>query len=80
VSPANVLDWRRDLAGTGDHLTAMEWWDVNLVGRDEPERAGREVRYRVVGAELAAVARRLEVVGVAWDRRLAAVKEIAEGL
>jgi hypothetical protein len=43
-------------------------------------RAGREVRYRVVGAELAAVARRLEVVGVAWDRRLAAIKEIAEGL
>ena len=39
VSPANFLDWRRDLAGTIDHLTAMEWWDVNLVGRDEPERA-----------------------------------------
>jgi putative ABC transport system permease protein len=39
VSPANFLDWRRDLAGTIDHLTGMEWWDVNLVGRDEPERA-----------------------------------------
>jgi putative ABC transport system permease protein len=39
VSPANFLDWRRDLAGTVDHLTGMEWWDVNLVGRDEPERA-----------------------------------------
>jgi hypothetical protein len=39
VAPANFLDWRRDLAGTIDHLSAMEWWDVNLVGRDEPERA-----------------------------------------
>jgi putative ABC transport system permease protein len=39
VSPADFLDWRRDLAnGTIDHLSAMQWWDVNLVGRDEPER------------------------------------------
>ena len=38
VSPANFLDWRRDLAGTIDHLTAIQWWDVNLVGRDEAER------------------------------------------
>src|SRR5512144_758949 len=36
VSPANFLDWRRQ-ADAVDHLTAMEWWDVNLVGRDEPE-------------------------------------------
>lgn len=36
VSPANFLDWRRQ-ADAFDHLTAMEWWDVNLVGRDEPE-------------------------------------------
>jgi putative ABC transport system permease protein len=38
VAPANFLDWRRDFAGTIDHLSAWQWWDVNLVGRDEPER------------------------------------------
>ena len=38
VAPANFLDWRRDLAGTLDHLSAFQWWDVNLVGRDGPER------------------------------------------
>lgn len=36
VSPANFLDWRRQVDAI-QHLTAMEWWDVNLVGRDEPE-------------------------------------------
>jgi putative ABC transport system permease protein len=38
VSPANFLDWRRDLAGTIDDMSACQWWDANLVGRDEPER------------------------------------------
>ena len=39
VSPADFLDWRRDLAGgTIRHLSAIHWWDANLVGRDEPER------------------------------------------
>ncbi len=37
ASPANFLDWRRQ-ADTIEHLSAFEWWDVNLVGRDEPER------------------------------------------
>jgi putative ABC transport system permease protein len=36
VSPANFLDWRRQVNAV-EHLTAMQWWDVNLVGRDEPE-------------------------------------------
>jgi DNA-binding transcriptional ArsR family regulator len=57
------------------HLTVLEG-----VGLVEPVRAGREVRYRVLGAQLAATARRLEAIGAAWDRRLAAIKEIAEGL
>ena len=43
-------------------------------------RVGREVRYRVIGSELAATARRLDAIGAEWDRRLAAIKEIAEGL
>jgi hypothetical protein len=46
----------------------------------EPVPVGREVRFRVVGAELAETARRLDVVGAAWDRRLAALKRVAEGL
>ncbi|HSC25723.1 MAG TPA: ABC transporter permease [Vicinamibacterales bacterium] len=37
ISPANFLDLRRR-ADTFEHLTAFQWWDVNLVGRDEPER------------------------------------------
>jgi putative ABC transport system permease protein len=39
VSPADFLDWRRDIAaGAVEHLAAIRWWDGNLVGRDEPER------------------------------------------
>jgi putative ABC transport system permease protein len=37
VSPANFLDWRRT-ADTITHLTAMQWWDANLVEREDPER------------------------------------------
>jgi DNA-binding transcriptional ArsR family regulator len=57
------------------HLAVLQ--EVGLV---EPVRVGREVRYRVIGAELAATARRLDAIGAQWDRRLAAIKEIAEGL
>ncbi len=39
VSPADFLDWRRRLAGgTIEQLAAIEWWNANLVGRDEAER------------------------------------------
>lgn len=57
------------------HLAVLQ--EVGLV---ESVRVGREVRYRVVGAQLAATARRLEAVGAEWDRRLAAIKDIAESL
>ncbi|MFK3677051.1 ArsR/SmtB family transcription factor [Microbacterium sp. NPDC090218] len=57
------------------HLAVLQ--EVGLV---EPVRAGREVRFRVVGAELSATASRLDAIGREWDRRLAAIKEIAEGL
>jgi DNA-binding transcriptional ArsR family regulator len=56
------------------HLALLQ--EVGLV---QASRAGREVRYRVLGAELGATARRLDAIGAAWDRRLAAIKEIAEG-
>jgi DNA-binding transcriptional ArsR family regulator len=57
------------------HLAVLQ-----AVGLVEPVPVGREVRFRVVGAELAETARRLDVVGAAWDRRLAALKRVAEGL
>jgi DNA-binding transcriptional ArsR family regulator len=57
------------------HLAVLQ--EVGLV---EPIRVGREVRFRVVGAQLSDIARRLESVGAEWDRRLAAIKEIAESL
>lgn len=47
-------------------------------GLVEPVRVGREVRYRVIGATLSATARHLDEVGIAWDRRLAAIRDIAE--
>ena len=37
ASPANFLDWRRQ-ATTIERLSAFAYWDVNLVGHDEPER------------------------------------------
>ncbi|MGA7149620.1 MAG: metalloregulator ArsR/SmtB family transcription factor [Microbacterium sp.] len=57
------------------HLGVLQ--EVGLV---ETVRVGREVQYRIVGAELSATARRLDAVGAAWERRLDAIKEIAEGL
>ena len=40
VAPANFLDWRRDLEGKSiQDLAAFEWWEANLMGRDEPEHA-----------------------------------------
>ena len=55
------------------HLAVLE--EAGLVERD---RIGREVRHRVIGARLNATARRLDAIGAEWDRRLAAIKSIAE--
>jgi DNA-binding transcriptional ArsR family regulator len=49
-------------------------------GLVEPVPVGREVRYRVIGAQLSATARRLDAIGVEWENRLAAIKRIAESL
>lgn len=57
------------------HLAVLE-----AVGLVESVRVGRELRYRVIGAELSATARRLDAIGAEWERRLTAIKEIAEGL
>lgn len=56
------------------HFAVLQ--DVGLV---EPVRVGREVRYRVLGARLAATARDLDRVGSEWEQRLAEIKRIAEG-
>lgn len=47
-------------------------------GLVESVRAGREVRYRALGARLSALARDLETIGRRWDRRLELIKRIAE--
>ena len=57
------------------HLTVLQ-----QVGLVEPLRVGREVQYRVIGSQLSATAQRLDAIGAEWDRRLAAIKQIAEGL
>lgn len=57
------------------HLTVLQ--EVGLV---RPVRAGREIQFEAVGAELSATARRLDAIGAEWDRRLAAIREIAESL
>ena len=57
------------------HLAVLQ--EVGLV---EPVRVGREVRYRVIGSQLSDTAHRLDAIGAEWDRRLAAIKELAEGL
>ena len=57
------------------HLSVLQ--EVGLV---EPVRAGREVRFRVIGAQLSATAQRLDAIGAEWDRRLSVIKTIAEGL
>lgn len=57
------------------HLDVLEG-----VGLVDSVRVGREVRYRVLGAQLSDAARRLEGIGEVWDRRLAAIKQIAEEL
>ena len=57
------------------HLAVLQ--EAGLV---EPVRVGREVQYRVIGSQLSATAQRLDAIGAEWDRRLAVIKQIAEGL
>lgn len=44
----------------------------------ESRREGREVRYTIRPARLAAAARGIEAIAAHWDRTLAALKRIAE--
>lgn len=53
---------------------------LHEAGLVETVQVGREVRYRVLGAELSATARRLDAIGAERDRRLAGIKRIAKDL
>jgi DNA-binding transcriptional ArsR family regulator len=55
------------------HLSVLA--EAGLV---EPVRAGREIRFRALGAQLSALGAELAVIGQQWDRRLMAIKRIAE--
>lgn len=49
-------------------------------GLVEAVPAGREIRYRALGARLSALGAELTAIGQQWDRRLLAIKRIAEEL
>ena len=53
---------------------------LHEAGLVESIRVGREVRFRVIGSRLRATAQRLDAIGLEWERRLAVIKEISEGL
>lgn len=57
------------------HLAVLQ-----AVGLVASARRGRELRYRVLGSQLSETARKLEQIGADWDRRLVAIKRIAEEL
>jgi DNA-binding transcriptional ArsR family regulator len=47
-------------------------------GLVESEQVGRELVHRALGGRLSDVARELERIGEAWDKRLARIKRLAE--
>lgn len=49
--------------------------DAGLV---EPEQVGKQIRYRALGGRLSELARSLETIGRGWERRLDAIKALAE--
>lgn len=51
-------------------------WRAGLVER---QRHGREVKYVPVGAALSAAVEQLQAAAAGWDRRLAALRQRAEG-
>jgi DNA-binding transcriptional ArsR family regulator len=56
------------------HLSVLD-----RAGLVSARRAGREVRYTVHPERLGAAAADLAALASAWDRRLAAIKALAEG-
>ena len=52
---------------------------LDRAGLVSARRAGREVRYTVRPERLAAAGAGLSALASAWDKRLAAIKALAEG-
>ena len=75
VSPADFLDWRNQ-ASTLQSLVAMKWWNVNVLGTDEPEGVqGFQVSpdfFRTLGVQ-PAVGRGFLPEEGAWGRHRRAV-------
>ena len=55
------------------HLSVLA--DAGFV---ESVRVGREIRYRAIGTPLGRLADELDAIGRQWDRRMEAIKRIAE--
>lgn len=75
--PRSASELAQDLPVTRQaiarHLGILH--DVGLV---EQVREGRHVRYRALGAQLTRLARDLDTIGEAWERRLDRLRTIAE--
>jgi DNA-binding transcriptional ArsR family regulator len=52
---------------------------LRRAGLVEAELQGRELVHRALGGALSDVARDLDRIAVTWDKRLAAIKRLAEG-
>jgi putative ABC transport system permease protein len=37
VSPADFIDFKKQMTDVFERFAAFDWWDANIVGRDEPE-------------------------------------------
>ncbi|MDP9026688.1 MAG: metalloregulator ArsR/SmtB family transcription factor [Actinomycetota bacterium] len=53
---------------------------LHAAGLVDSVRVGRELRFRALGSALGDTARRLDLLGAEWDRRLSVIRGIAEGL
>jgi DNA-binding transcriptional ArsR family regulator len=76
-SPASASALARELPVTRQaivkHLEVLR-----AAGLVEAEQVGRELVHRALGGRLSSLARDLDRLAAAWDRRLADVKRLAE--
>ena len=77
AAPASASELAEELPVTRQAI-ARHLGLLAQVGLVEPVRAGRQLRFRALGAPLSRLAHDLEVIGRGWDRRLQALAAIAE--